>query len=408
MQTLSTTPGAGGTVKSIPEDFIVKEIIANGKTLELDTNYSAQALGQEEPADAKFTTFVLQKKNWNTIQAVTTIAKKLAHGKGSIGYSGVKDRASVSVQLASIFGSTPEQVLAQNVKDVKINGAWKSNGVEMGSNIGNAFDVVIRNPTNKEHAEKTIEELNGRMPNYFDRQRFGSRLNNARIGYLILKQDFNAALTAFLTDTENEDNQNAIEARKKLLGDGNYKEALSGFPRYLAAERMAINYMAEYDNPANAIRKIPKGIQLLFIHALEAFIYNSAVAQRIRERDFSSNVYLKQNFFGFPSDERSSEPGFACELLPGYETKKEDISDYAKEVMERIDITPEEFKIKSMPELSMRGVARSILAPVKDFRCNAEEDIKLSFSIPSGSYATILLNEITKSNDNYMDLVKVN
>ena len=70
--------------------------------------------------------------------------------------------------------------------------------------------------------------------------------------------------------------------------------------------------------------------------------------------------------------------------------------------MERFGINKDSFKIKSLPELSMKGAYRPILSPFKDFSYTdivGTSDLNLEFSIPSGSYATIFLNEITK-NDN--------
>jgi tRNA pseudouridine13 synthase len=399
MLNLSKGSGTGGAVKSSPEDFIVKEILQNGRILECDKAYTAAELGQEEAPEGKFTTLVLQKTNWNTIQALTTIAKRLGHGKGSISYAGTKDRTSVSVQLASIYGTTPEKVMEVRMKDIKINGAWLSNGVELGSNLGNAFAVRIREARNPENAGRIIEELDGRMPNYFDKQRFGSRLNNAKVGLRIMKDDFESALDIFLTDSSNEENRAAIEARSRLAEEDDYKAALEYFPRHLKGEITAIAYMAQYDNPANALRKLPKGIRIMFIHAVQALVFNLAVEERIKGGDFESSTYCKENFYGFPDVESvgESRTRFSCESLVGYETDAKQISDYAAEAMEKLGVGKDDFKIKGMPELSMKGAFRPIIAPVKDLSYETSDALKLGFSIPAGSYATILLNEVTKS-----------
>ena len=77
MRYLSVSKGVEGKIKQQPEGFIVKEITGKGIVLEQDRTYSANELGLEEQADGKFAVFVLQKKNWNTIQALIAIAKKL-------------------------------------------------------------------------------------------------------------------------------------------------------------------------------------------------------------------------------------------------------------------------------------------------------------------------------------------
>ncbi len=54
----------------------------------------------------------------------------------------------------------------------------------------------------------------------------------------------------------------------------------------------------------------------------------------------------------------------------------------------------------------MRGSYRTLLSPVKKLSCvEDDQDLVLNFEIPSGAYATILINEITKSESLDMGLV---
>lgn len=399
MRTLSNAKGIGGVLKSSPEDFVVKEITGKGITLEPERAYAPSDLKEEEVPDGKFSTIVLQKRDWNTIGALTRIAGLVNRGRKSISYAGTKDRVSVSVQLASIFGATPEQLARIRLKDITINGAWRSNGIEMGTNMGNAFEIAVRD-VQSTNIEPIIEELNGRFPNYFDRQRFGSRLNNAAIGACIMRNDFKGAAMHYLTDTQNETNAEAVEARKRLADEQDFKNALSYFPRHLKGERGVIAYMAMYDNYANALRKIQRGITTMFIHAVESLVFNMALEERIKAGDFKPMVSCGANFYGFPDIEslNASGEGFGAMPLIGYQTKEEHISDYEKEAMERLGIKAQDFKIRGMPELSMKGAFRAMLAPVKDITHSFDgNSARIGFSIPSGSYATMLLNEITKA-----------
>ncbi|MDE1768277.1 MAG: tRNA pseudouridine(13) synthase TruD [Candidatus Micrarchaeota archaeon] len=399
MLTLSSSNGTGGTVKASPEDFIVREITAKGFALSLNEKYAPAQLGETENKEGKFTTFVLQKRNWETVNALIKIAKLTGRGKKSIAYAGSKDRQSVSVQLASIFGIEPAQIASMNIKDISINGAWKSDGIELGSNIGNAFTVIVRNCVEVDNIERIISELNGKAPNYFDRQRFGLRLNNFAVGMKLLKSDFNGAVMEFLTNTNLETNADAVRARSMLAQNPDFKEALQYFPRYLKPERSVIEYMARYDNYANAMRKLPRGILLMFVHAVQSVIFNASLERRIKDQDFESEINCNKNFYGFPDANAVSAQGeFALGTIVGYDTKPERISEFEKEIMEKLELKTEDFKIKSMPELSLRGSLRTLMMPIKDLSYKTEnKDATISFSIPSGSYATILINEVTKS-----------
>jgi tRNA pseudouridine13 synthase len=405
MKTLSEAPGIGGAIKQKPDDFIVKEITSKGMILEPDSEYKPEDLGEEVSEEGKFTTIVLQKTDWETTSALMAIAKRLDRGRKSISYAGSKDKASVSVQLAAIFGVVPEQFQSIKIKDIRINGAWRSKGIELGSNIGNSFEVKIREINQRDPSkrmEKIIKELDGRMPNYFDKQRFGLRLNNATIGAKLIKGRIEAALFEFLANSEGENNKEAIEARKRFADEQDYSQALAYFPRYLRLERTVIGYMAQYNNPANAFRKMPRGISIMFIHAVESLIFNMALERRINEKDFASSVYCSDNKYGFPDPSAVSSKGtYALEALIGYETKDDLISEYEKEILEQIGISKESFKIKQIPELSMKGTMRPIIVPVKDTKCNTEEagTATVNFSVTSGSYATIFLNELMKNQD---------
>jgi tRNA pseudouridine13 synthase len=402
MLTLTKQAGIGGEVKSEPDDFIVKEITGSGVMLEPGVRYTPQELKESEAPAGKFTTFVLQKKNWDNTRALLEIAKRMSRGRKSIGYAGTKDKRSISVQLACIYGVEPANVEAVRLNDISINGAWKSNGIEMGSNIGNGFSIKVKDVHDTENIPPIIEELGGTFPSYFDRQRFGYRLNNAKIGLDIINNKQEEAVMAFLTDSSNENDLEAREARKVLSEEQDFQKALDYFPRHLRYERTMIDYLARYKNFANAIRKIPRGIAIMFIHAVEDLVFNMVLEERIRAEDFESKIYCGKNFYGFPdSTTVSSEKrdSFPLSALVGYETKDEYISEHEKEVMERIGINKESFKVKSMPELGMKGAFRPMLSPFKDFSSALQENnAVLNFSIPSGSYATIFINEITKNN----------
>ncbi len=327
----------------------------------------------------------------------------MGRGRKSISYAGIKDKRSISVQLACVYGVSPSSINAVSIKDISINGAWESSEIGLGSNLGNRFTVAIKNPAHVDSIPSVVAESGGFFPNYFDRQRFGYRLNNFRIGMHILRNEMEEAVMSFLTESANEIDPESREARTRLSHDQDFQEALEYFPRHLRLERAMIAYLARYRNFPNAIRSMQRGISIMFIHSVEDAIFNAVLERRILDNDFFTGIACGKNFYGFPDFSTPQPPetqGFAMDSLVGYETKEEHISDHAKEIMEKLGLTKESFKIKSLPELSMRGAYRAILSPFKDFSYDgyvAEGSVLMKFSIPPGSYATVFLNEITKN-----------
>lgn len=399
MLTLTRSAGTGGVIKQAPEDFVVKEINSSGAVLQPDTKYDAKSLGAEEVPGGKHISFVLQKRDWNTIDALLAIAKKMGHGRKSVAYAGSKDKKAVTVQLASVFHATDFDISSIRISGIKINGQWRSNGVELGSDLGNAFEVTVKNATHAERAEAIVGELDGRMPNYFGAQRFGDRGNNAQVGISILKGKFEEAALEYLTGTGSERNEQVGEARSRLRETMDFGKAIESFPKYLRGERKVLYYLSRYpDNYANALRALPRGIALMFIHAVQSQIFNEELEQRIRNKDFHSKTFAQSDFYGFPDMGRIGKEGaFPVVPLVGYETNEEEISDYMKQIMGRLGISKEEFQLKGIRELAMEGAYRPLLAPVKDLSCKIDYgSFRLAFSLPKGTYATVLLDEFIK------------
>ncbi|MGC8676276.1 MAG: tRNA pseudouridine(13) synthase TruD [Candidatus Micrarchaeia archaeon] len=399
MKYLSKSPGTKGTIKQSAEDFVVKEIIDTGIVLEPNRKYAPDELGKRENAESKFAVLVLQKKNWNTIQALIAIAKKLGRGKKSISYAGTKDRRAMTVQLASIYGANPEALMRVHIKDISINGAWLGDKIELGSNIGNRFEIRIADCANPENAGKVLEELAGVMPNYFGEQRFGIRGNNASIGMHLLRNELKEAAMEFLTSTDGETDEEAVSARKELAESMDFAKALDAFPRYLAPERAMLAHLSKHQNDfAGALRVVPRGVLIMFVHAVQAKIFNEELDMRVANGDFDSALRCAENFYGFPDTDRiASEGKFPAASIVGYDSEASKLNDYEQKILDAMQIKAQDFNIRSMPELSMRGSFRPILVNFKNMAYGIDNnDVKLSFELPTGAYATVLLNEVIK------------
>jgi len=404
---LSKLLGVGGALKTSPEDFIVEEITSKGETLELDKHF-------EKEGEGDFTHFVLQKRNWNTLQALREIGNKLHCGMKRFSYAGVKDRNAVTTQLASAFKIDKTALLGVRIRDIRINGAWGAKEkVRMGELLGNRFTVTVRDvAADAETAVARIyTDTKGLSPNYFGEQRFGSiRKNTHLVGKAIVSGNFKEAVWNYLTYLDDGEREEGKEARKKLAGDGDFKKALDYFPKYLGYERTMLNHLS--NNPTdyvNALRKLPRGLSLMFVHAYQSYIFNKALSRRLAERGLSVEAGERVCFsddFGFPELKNTTEVEDVAEAeekvrrhelfiiseIIGYET--EYVSGYENEILEEEGIKKEGFLIKSFPEISSKGSRRCAFAPLKDFRFAQDGTAgKFTFSLPAGAYATVAMRE---------------
>ena len=405
---LSETPGIGGTLKNAPEDFVVEEICEDGTILELDKQIerSGETNETEEQKwkEGKFTHFILQKTNWSTADAIREIARRLHISQTRFNFAGTKDKNAITTQLVSVFGVPPEQVRELGIKDITINGAWPaSEKVELGALLGNRFRIKVSGITSKnpEESEKTVariyEEVGGKFPNYFGEQRFGSTRKNTHIvGKFIITGDFEGAVMEYLASSEGEINNEAKAARKELAENKNFRTALTNFPKHLRLERSMLAHLAEEpDDYIGSLRRLPRNILLMFVHAFQSMLFNEMLSERIRE----SGKEIE------PEEGEHLEDGSVIGKLIGYETET---NEREEGVLQRYGIRRSNFRIKAISEISSKGSWRPLFAQLKDFEFSKNsKDVAVgrtdfsfnkntetfTFSLPAGSYATMALRE---------------
>ena len=355
----SKTGGIGGSIKNSPEDFIVGEAGSDGTVFEINK----EIIYPDEDGD--FTRFILQKRDWTTEGAIRRIAKQLGVSRKRFNYAGNKDKIALTTQLVSAFKVEKEKILSLDLKDIKINGAWKAKEkVSLGDLTGNQFTIIVRNPEkNGKTVDKIYNELGGKFPNYFGEQRFGTNRKNTHIvGEYIVKGRLDKAALSFLCDSEGEINENAKTAREHLKETLDYSEALKKFPKHLKLERSMLVHLEKNPNDyAGALRRLPRGTLLMFVHAFQSYIFNRLLSDNIAEKGEGK--------------------------LIGYETE---IDEREKRILEELGVKPKDFRIKNLPEISSKGSSRQLFAPLKDFSFSENT---FRFSLDAGSYATVALRE---------------
>src|SRR5687768_2186229 len=99
-------PGVPGLIKQRPEDFFVQEIPLYEPTGEGEHVYVE-----------------VQKVGIPTFELIHRLSRALQVSPKGIGYAGMKDAQAVTVQTVSIFGTTPEAVMALQIPGVTVRWA---------------------------------------------------------------------------------------------------------------------------------------------------------------------------------------------------------------------------------------------------------------------------------------------
>lgn len=356
-------------IKKNPEDFKVEEITPEKKVLKTNKDYDYDSTSKGDQLIC-----ILTKKNWEQNRAIKKISNRLHISRKRISYAGTKDKKALTTQRISIYKGKPEDIEKLKIKDIQINPLKLSTDkVTMGDLWGNRFTIKINT-----EQEINKEEIPSKVPNYFGHQRFGKiRPITHLVGKALLQKDPEKAVKIYLTKTFEEESEDAKKARrwlKKNWKDKKFKEALKKYPHYLGYERTLLHHLAEYPRDfINAVRKLPKNLEIMFIHAYQSHLFNKYL-NKVKERDINQ------------------EKG----PIYGYNTKIK--NDLEKKVLEEEDLELKDFKNELMPELSTEGERRKLYVDLNDFKILEKNKghYVVRFSLQKGSYATVIIEELFK------------
>ena len=314
-------------IKQKPEDFLVEEI---SKDLPL--------------GKGDYTYFILEKKNWNTKEAIKAITSRLRVKEKYFNIAGMKDKKAITRQYVSAFKVNPEKLENLKIKDIKITVLGKGKErLKLGQLMGNRFAIRVRN------AEKEPKKISF-IENYYDEQRFGGK--NKILGRALVKKEFRKACFALRLKWEGRD--------------------------YIGS-----------------LRKLGKYILRIYVNSYQSYLFNRALEEYLKTKYKKySEVSYSQGTFIFSYETIKNEKIPLLGFLTEFKNKK--IQKIYESIMKEDKIKKEEFIIRQIPELSSEGNERSIFAEVKDLEIKKEDEktFLAEFSLQPGSYATIVIKKM--------------
>ena len=328
--------GTGGRTKVRPEDFEVEEIPAY------------QPLGQ---GDHLY--LWIEKRDMGAEYFTRTIARRLGIAPGEVGTAGLKDRHAVTRQMVSVPLAAEDRLSMLDGDGIALLKVGRhTNKLRPGHLHGNRFNVLIREtePSAPQTIEPVIERLKRQgLPNYYGSQRFGRGDETAKLGMALLQEspEVKKRLNPFMRKL-------ALSAAQSKL-----------FNLYLS-RRMADGLLARVLE-GDVMSKRPFGGLFL---ALDV----SREQERFdcRETVHTGPIFGRKTFA-------------AAALAAAREA----------EVLSESGLDTRSFA--RFGKL-LQGTRRHNLVYVDDLLANVEnEGIRLTFSLPVGSYATVLLREVMKT-----------
>jgi tRNA pseudouridine13 synthase len=384
--------GIGGQIKISPEDFYVDEI----------PRYEASGEGSH-------TYLRFQKTGLTTLAAVNRIAQSLGVKARSIGYAGLKDAQAITEQTISIADVSPEKVEQLALPGIQVISVSKHrNKLKIGHLAGNKFVIRIRGveETAIPQAEAILAQLAERgTPNYFGRQRFGARQNSHRLGLAIMKNDPAEFISELLGRPHPEEMAQAQKARR-AFDAGDLAQARDLWPHSLRGEWLILSKLAETGDKQAAMQILDRRLKRLYVSAYQSYLFNQLLAQRLpslNQIEVGDVAYIHQRGAAFVVKSVEDEqprvdtfeispagPMFGLKYLPaeGKPAERE------AAILRQSNVSLSDFHV---PGVRLEGDRRPYRIPLTGVKVSWDEGLVLTFTLPPGGYATMVLREIMKN-----------
>lgn len=325
-------PGIGGRIKQQLEDFEVEEIPAY------------QPCGE---GDHLF--LWIEKRDMGAEYFARQVSKRLGISPGEVGTAGMKDRRAVTRQWVSVPGAAEPQLAQLEGDGIRVLQVSRhGNKLRPGHLHGNRFQILIREvgPDAGTRLAPILERIRAHgLLNYYGPQRFGRDGETWRLGLAMFQGD-RGPRSGFL--------------RKLALS-----AAQSGLYNHYLGCRLHDGLMRRV-LPGDVMMKRPHG---------GMFVAEDVDREQVRfeacETVHAGPIFGRKTF-----------------AAQGESAQREGL------VLEQAGLSPERFA--AFGKL-LQGTRRPNLVYFDELEAREGPDgVRLAFTLPAGSYATVLLRELMK------------
>ncbi|QGN06182.1 tRNA pseudouridine(13) synthase TruD [Halorhabdus sp. CBA1104] len=429
---VSDSDGVGGHLRREPAAFAVREIEA----------FDVESIDAERGA-YPHVVFRATLSGWDTNDFANVLSDQLSISRERVSWAGTKDKHARTTQLFSATKVDPGALDGIDLSEVEIEVLGRSGRpILFGDLAGNAFEIVVSEPDSPDRIEAVVDELatfagsgfDGEgdattvgVPNFFGQQRFGSeRPVTHEVGLAIARGDWKAAVLAYVGNPHEREREETREARAYVTETEDWAGALDRLPNRLGYERSMCHRLAENganepDDFRDALEAVPTNLQQLFVNAAQSYAFNRILSARL-ERGLPFDEPVAGDVVCFADSDapdglelpdtdriqrvtednvgtvrRHCERGRAFVTAPllGSESELADgePGEIERAVFDELGISPADFDLPG--EFHSEGTRRAML--LRTALAVERDPLTLSFALPKGSYATVVLREITKA-----------
>lgn len=383
-------------IKFQPEDFIVREC-------------TSLPIGDE----GDYNVYLLEKRMWNTIDALQYLARKNNLSMKAFSYGGRKDRYAITTQHITVekaFLSLDTGL--DNLKLTYLGRAKKPFGPY--DITGNKFIIVLRDLTEEESnsiRKNFIDISRYGFPNYFGEQRFGSYDKNLGFfGEKFLKAHYNGAIKCALCSIHPQDSKEEKE-RKHFFYQHWGDFSLCYTKAKTPLEKTLFKTLAKEPKKfLSAIHKMPIHDVSLYFSAYQSFLWNKMLNMimlkytpgdiykiRIKDWEYATYKKLENHVFSYFSTLKMPTPG----LFPYF--MNDEVEEIYDAVLKEEGLHQGRFNFRHYRKVIIKSFQREVIVIPEDPNLGPLESdeyfpkrfkLKITFRLPKGAYATTLLKHL--------------
>lgn len=373
-----------------PEDFVVEEMVRLPR------------------GGGSYTLYRVRKRDCTTLEVQAELAQTLGRPLSAVQFPALKDRQAVAVQYASVQGEGPAGIEGPRWSARRVGASRRP--LRPGDLLGNRFTVTLRDLTAEEISRITarLEELSRYgFPNYFDVQRFGSQIPGAEwVGKRILRGDAEGTLHAYFCEPMVGDPEEIrrfkAEAAKRW---GRWGDILRIAPRPSNYRSVLVFLLDHPDAFRKALNLVTPRVLSLYLAAYQSLLWNR-LAGRLVGQEASAEESLEIAGERLPAYRRLSEEqlarwrGLSVPLIHRRLAWEPEWASAYAPLLEEEGLSWNELKARLLRRAYLGAGARPLLAfpgraaileQSPDERFAGRQRLRVRFSLPPGSYATLVL-----------------
>jgi tRNA pseudouridine13 synthase len=365
------------------------------------------------PAGGTFALYRLTKQSLGTLEALDAIARRWNLPAAAIAFAGLKDRHALTRQHLTIREG-PRRGLTQTNFELEYLGQ-ALRPVHAKDITGNRFLVTMRDLSADDctamAAKLNVLDRDG-LPNYFDNQRFGSLgISGQFIAQPWCLGDYERAVWLAIADDNVHDRPEEREV-KKLLRDhwGDWQMCRGLLSR--SQQQSVISHLAAHPRDfRRAIALLRQDLRSLWLAAFQSHLWNQILAEQIR-RVCRSQALVAQAIGGrelpfFTELNGSERQALANAVLPlpsaRLHLEPGPLKQLIDDVLAREGLELRQVRVKyPRDSFFSKGERPAIFHPAElSHRTEADDvypgrhKLTLQFTLARGSYATILIKQLT-------------